>query len=75
MNITLSVEETVVKSARKRAESMGKSLNQVVREYLHALAGGNDAGKDVEALRRLTAEGGGRSRGWHFNRDEIHERP
>ena len=74
MNITLSVDETVVKRARKRAEAMGKSLNQLVRDYLQGLAGGNDATKDVEALRRLTAEGRGRSRGWRFNREEIHER-
>lgn len=74
MNITLSVDEGVVKGARKRAASMGKSLNQLVREYLQQLAGGNDAQKDVAELRRLTAEGRGRSRGWRFNRDEIHDR-
>jgi hypothetical protein len=74
MNITLSADERVIKRARKRAEAMGKSLNQLVREYLQQLAGGNDAQKDVEALRRLSIEGRGRSRGWRFNRDEIHER-
>lgn len=74
MNITLSVDENVVKRARKSAEAMGKSLNQLVREYLQQLAGGTDPVKDVEALRRLTDEGQGRSQGWRFNRDEIHER-
>ena len=74
MNITLSIEESIVKRARKRAEAMGKSLNQLVREYLEQVAGGNDARKDIERLRLLTDEGKGRSRGWRFNRDEIHER-
>ena len=74
MNITLSADEAVIKRARKRAESMGKSLNQLVREYLQRLAGGMDVEDDIEALRRLTKEGGGRSRGWRFDRDEIHER-
>jgi hypothetical protein len=74
MNITLSVDEMVVKRARKKAEALGKSLNQLVREYLHQLAGGGDAEKDIEALKRLSAEGRGRSRGWKFDRDEIHER-
>ena len=34
MNLTLSIDEKVAESARKAAQSMGKSLNQAVREYL-----------------------------------------
>ena len=41
MNITLLADEAVIKQARKRAEAMGKSLNQLVREYLQQLAGGD----------------------------------
>lgn len=74
MNITLSADEAVIQRARKRAEAMGTSLNQLVREYLQQLAGGTDVDDDIDALRRLTKEGSGRSRGWQFNRDEIHER-
>ena len=74
MNITLSADEAVIQRARKRAEAMGKSLNQLVREYLQQLAGGSDIDDDIEALRRLTEEGHGRSGGWRFNREEIHER-
>ncbi|MGH9459718.1 MAG: DUF6364 family protein [Vicinamibacteria bacterium] len=74
MNITLSVDKGVLKRARKRAEALGKSLNQLVREYLQQLAGGDDPRRDIERLRQLSAEGQGRSRGWRFNRDEIHER-
>lgn len=75
MNLTLSVEERLVKRARKKAEAMGKSLNQLVREYLERLVGGDDAERDVEELRRLSDGSRGRSRGWRFNRDEVHERP
>jgi hypothetical protein len=74
MNITLSADEAVIKQARKRAEAMGKSLNQLVREYLQQLAGGSDVDDDITALRRLSKEGRGRSGGWRFNREEIHER-
>ena len=74
MNITLSADEAVVKRARKKAEAMGKSLNQLVREYLQQIAGEDDVEDDIKALRRLTEQGGGRSRGWRFNRDEIHDR-
>jgi hypothetical protein len=72
MNITLSVDEKTVARARKRAEAMGTSLNHVIRDYLRKLAGGDDAERSIEEFRRLS--GTGNSRGWRFNRDEIHER-
>ena len=74
MNLTLSVDEGTAARARKRAQAMGKSLNQMIREYLERLGGSDDAQQDVDELRRLSVEGRGRSRGWRFNRDELHER-
>jgi predicted HicB family RNase H-like nuclease len=35
MNITLSINEQVAQRARVAAQKMGKSLNQVVRDYEH----------------------------------------
>lgn len=72
VNLTLSVDEQVVAKARKRAEAMGKSLNQAVRDYLEQLAGRTDVEAELAELKRLS--GTGNSRGWKFNRDEIHER-
>jgi uncharacterized protein DUF6364 len=72
MNITLSVDEKTVAQARKRAEAMGTSLNQMIRDYLQKLAGGDDPERSIEEFRRLS--GGGHSKGWKFDRDEIHER-
>lgn len=66
MNLNVSVDEGVVKHARKVARSLGKSLNQLIREYLQGL---------IAELRRLSAEAKGRSGGWRFDRDEIHARP
>ena len=74
MNITLSVDERLVRRARKKANAMGKSLNQLVREYLERLAGSVDSERDVAELRQLSRESRGRSRGWRLNRDELHER-
>ena len=71
MNITLSIDEQVVTRARKRAEALGKSLNQLIRDYLQTLAD-DDPERSIEEFKRLS--GGGNSRGWRFNRDEIHER-
>ena len=75
VNLTLSIDERLVRRARRRAEAMGKSLNQLVREYLERLSGNDDAERDVEELRRLSAESRGRSHSWRFDRDQLHERP
>ena len=74
MNLTLSVDRQVVERARRVAQSMGKSLNQLIREYLTTLIAEGDADGDIRELRRLTKQGRGRSRGWRFGRDELHER-
>lgn len=74
MNLTLSVDEQLLKEARKAADSLGKSLNQLIREYLEQLTALDRPAEEVEELRRLTTEGGGRSGGWSFNRQELHDR-
>jgi replicative DNA helicase len=75
MNLTLSIDERLVKEARRAARAMGKSLNQVVRDYLEQLTARNDPQRDIEEIRRLSDEGQGRSRGWRFHRSELHGRP
>jgi len=75
MNLTLSVDKRVVERARKAAEGLGKSLNQLVREFLERLAGDSTAEADIQEVVRLSQQSGGRSRGWRFDRNEIHERP
>ncbi len=72
MNVTLSVDEKVIARARLRAEALGKSLNQLIRDYLETVAGEDDIERDMEEFRRLS--GKGNSRGWKFNREEAYER-
>jgi hypothetical protein len=72
MNVTLSIDEQLVARARKKADALGKSLNQLIRDYLQKLAGGDDPEHSIEEFKRLS--GRGNSRGWRFNRDEIHDR-
>ena len=74
MNLTLSVDDNVVEKARRHAKAMGKSMNQLVREYLERLAGNSDLDAAVAELRELSRNPTGNSRGWKFNREEIHER-
>ena len=72
MNVTLSIDDQLVSRARKKAEALGKSLNQLIRDYLQTVAGGNDPERSIVEFKQLS--GKGNSRGWRFNRDEIHER-
>jgi hypothetical protein len=72
MNLTLSIDPQLAERARKKAQALGKTLNQVIREYLEKLAGGDDPeawGRDLERL-----SGTGSSRGRRFDRDELHDR-
>jgi hypothetical protein len=75
MNLTLSVDEQTIQKARRAAESMGMSLNQAVRQFLEELGGGNSPEEDIIELTELSRRSGGHSRGWRFNREEIHGRP
>jgi hypothetical protein len=72
MNLTLSVDEQLVAKARKRASAIGKSLNQLIRDYMQVLAGGADPERSIQEFQNLS--GRGDSRGWRFNRDEVHDR-
>ena len=74
MNVTLSVDDEVVESARQRAQVLGTSVNQMVWEYLEQLAGKSDAEADAAEFEKLSRLANGDSRGWKFDRDELHER-
>ncbi|MBX3167700.1 MAG: MerR family transcriptional regulator [Candidatus Eremiobacteraeota bacterium] len=75
MNLTLSIDDRVIQKARQVAQSMGKSVNQLVRDYLEQLTALDEPQQDVEELRQLTAEGQGRSGGWKFRREEVYDLP
>jgi hypothetical protein len=53
---------------------MGMSLNQAVRRFLEELAGDQSVDSDIAEIRELSESSGGRSRGWRFDREEIHQR-
>jgi len=72
MNVTLSIDEQTVERARKKADALGKSLNELIRDYLQKVAGGDDPERSIEEFERLS--GTGNSHGKRFNRDKAHER-
>ena len=74
MNLTLSVEEKIVRKARKAAESMGMSLNEAVRRFLVELGGGDSAEQDIAEVRELSTRSQGDSHGQRIDREGLHER-
>ncbi len=48
MNVTLSIDERLVARARKKADALGKSLDQLIRDYLQQLVGGDDPEGSIE---------------------------
>ena len=74
MNVTLSIDDEVMRQARKRAEAMGTSVNQLVRNYLEQLAGKSDPELDAAEFEQLSRRSRGDSGGWQFDREDLHER-
>ena len=74
MNITLSAEADLIRKARAAARSRGKSLNQMVREYMQSLCDMDGARSAVSRLFEIMDDGRGDMRGRRFDRNESHER-
>jgi hypothetical protein len=73
MNITLSIDERLVESARVKLRAVGKTINQEIREHLEHIVGDDEQlERDLEYLGRTA--GLGNSNGWKFNREELYER-
>ena len=72
MKITLSIDEKIVNEARKVATSMGKSLNELIREDLERLTRKHRHNRGFDEFKSL--KGQGDSWSWKFDREELHEK-
>lgn len=74
MNLTITVDDEVLRRARIRALTQGTSVNAVLREFLESYAGSEiEAGartRLAELARESTASSGAAGRAW--NRDDIY---
>jgi plasmid stability protein len=82
-NLTITVDDEVLKRARIRALEQGTSVNAILAERLRIFAGAGDAqasaARSLVALAAENRRGGGKARaklrkGRRFTRDELHER-
>lgn len=71
MNLTLSIDKRVLDQARKAAQDLGLSVNELVRRYLEKVAGMSSPAAHLPELRRLFLEQGGHSKGQRISRDDL----
>jgi hypothetical protein len=71
MNHSFWIDDRVVALARMKAQELGKSLDELIRDYLRAFAD-DDPEKSIAEFKSLS--GRGNSGGWRFDRDEIQNR-
>jgi hypothetical protein len=75
-NVTLAVDDDVLRRARIRALEQGTSVNALIREYLESFAGKAPANDGVAAFLELagrtSASSGEGGRSW--TRDDAHAR-
>jgi len=75
-NLTITIDDALLKRARLRALEHNTSVNALVREYLEAFAGehsGMVVRRRLAALARAAnSSSGGKRRSW--SRDDLHDR-
>lgn len=75
-NVTIAVDEEVLRRARIRALEQRTSVNRVLADYLRSYAGVGAAqsavGRALAVARSSDAGSGGAGRTWR--RDDLHER-
>ena len=75
MNLTITVEDDVLKRARIRALEENTSVNAILREYLESYAGVSARRRDaLEQLLRLSDLGEAGRGDTTWTRDELHDR-
>ena len=77
MNITLSIDEEIVKKVRKIAIDKDTTLTAMVRDYLTSVAGSDaaarraDADKFLETFERVSRDMGPKT----WTREDLYDRP
>ena len=75
-NLTLTIDDDILRRARIRALELGTSVNALVRDYLGQVAGRSTAAEGIaeflDATRGAGAGSSGEGRTW--TRDDLYDR-
>lgn len=72
MNLTISIDDEVVRRARVLARKQGKSLQQVIREHLESLTAPSPPAELADRLFEVMDSTPGRSGGARFRREDTY---
>ncbi len=73
-NLTITLDDDLLKKARVRAAELGTSVNAVLRDYMAAWAGATDRQRAVDSLLNRSKKAKSASGRRRWTRDELHER-
>jgi negative regulator of replication initiation len=73
MNLTISVDEELLRRAREHARIRGTSVQDLLRQYLKSLVGDLPAESVAEQLITLMRSEGGHSGGMKISREDAYE--
>lgn len=75
-NLTVTVDENVLRRARIRALEEGTSVNALMRDYLASYAGEHPGAEGVQRFvtRARDAESGSGEGGRRWDREDLHDR-
>ena len=75
-NVTLSIDEELLRRARMRALELGTTVNALVRAYLESFAGGNPARKAITEFLAIadTVHASSGPEGHTWKREDLHVR-
>ena len=74
-NLTITIDDEVLKRARIKALEQGTSVNAILREYLVSYSAVQQTQQEAcDDLVRLSKDSKSASNGKTWNRDELHER-
>jgi hypothetical protein len=74
VSIIFTIDDQVAQHASEAAQRMGKSLDQVVLDYVAQLASNAQRDQDWAQFEQSCLTSGGKLNGWKFNRDEANQR-
>jgi len=76
-NLTVTVDDAVLRRARSRAQERGTSVNAIVSEYLAHFAGDDTASQALTTFLDIAAsvDASSGSQGRTWTREDIYDRP
>jgi len=73
MNVTISIDDELARSAREAARREGTTLNDLIRRHLETVAGRRNGATLAKEMHQLWVDHPGHSGGRKIARDEAYE--